>query len=640
MGKKVRWGILGPGTISQKFATGLKAIPDTEITAVGSRALQRANTFADTFNIPHRHGNYTDLAHNPEVDVIYVATPHPFHKECAMLCLKAGKAVLCEKPLTVNAEQAEELIECARAHNQFLMEAMWTRFLPVIVKVREWLTEGAIGEPRLLTADKASRQTLSTEILEGRLFNPELGGGGLLDVGIYTIALAYMVFGAPSKIKSLAHIGETDVDEQASILLGYDGGQIANLFCAIRTETSNEARIIGTKGSIHIPEFWQATSATLTRTGRDPLYIQIPFINNGFENQAMEVIKCLREGKLESDVMPLDESLSIMKTMDTIRSQWGLKYPEFGSIFATPPNKTMSQEEGLNTRAWEVKESPTDLGYHVIPNWLKIPSDMVIGSVSGVAVDSQDRTYVFHRGEQAPWLLCFDSKGELLFTRQEPAMGRPHMVAVDADDAVWVCDDGNHVIYKLSATGEILKTLGKKGIAGDDGSHFDRQTDIAFGPNGEMYVSDGDSEGENRRIVKLDRDGNFLLEWGKEGIGPGEFAPPHAVTVDDEGTVFVSDRNNWRVQVFDADGKLEAVWSHLGRIYDVVPDGNGDYFTIDGKVGRITKVDQQGNVIGFFGTAGDGEGQLSTGHSIALCPNGDIVIGHLDGRVQRFSNRQ
>ena len=332
MQKKIRWGILGPGTIAEKFATGLKAIPNTEIAAVGSRAFQRANTFADTFDIPHRHGNYVDLAHNPEVDVIYIATPHPFHKECAILCLEAGKAVLCEKPLTVDAEQAEEMIACAREHKQFLMEAMWTRFLPVIVKVREWLADGAIGELRLLTANHASRKVLSPETLEGRLFNPKLGGGGLLDVGVYTVALAYMVFGEPTKITSLAHIGETNVDEQASILLGYNAGQIANLFCAIRTETSKEARIVGTEGTIHIPEFWQATSATLTQTGKDPVHIEIPFAANGFENQAIEVINCLREGRLESRVMPLDESLSIIKTMDTVREQCGLEYPPFDSV--------------------------------------------------------------------------------------------------------------------------------------------------------------------------------------------------------------------------------------------------------------------------------------------------------------------
>lgn len=332
MQEKIRWGILGPGAISQKFAAALKVIPDAEITAVGSRDLQRADAFADTFQILHRHGSYTDLAENPEVDVIYVATPHPFHKACAMLCLEAGKAVLCEKPLTVDAEQATELIACARTQKRFLMEAMWTRFLPMIVQVREWLNAGVIGEPRLLTANKASRQILDTETRQGRLFNPELGGGALLDVGVYTIALAYMVFGAPSEITSLAHIGETRVDEQAAILLGYDTGQIANLFCAIRTETENEARIIGTQGAIHIPDFSQATAATLFRTGSDPLHLQLPFKSNGFEYQAMAVMTCLGAGELESSVMPLQESLSIMETMDTLRAQWGLEYPTFRAV--------------------------------------------------------------------------------------------------------------------------------------------------------------------------------------------------------------------------------------------------------------------------------------------------------------------
>ena len=349
MAGKIRWGILGPGTIAQKFATGLKAVPDAELTAVGSRSVERANSFADRFNIPQRHDNYRDLADNPDVDAIYVATPHPFHKACAMLCLEAGKAVLCEKPITVDARQAEELIACAREHNQFLMEAMWTRFLPVIVQVREWLADDAIGEPRLLTADHGSRKVLSIETLEGRHFNPELGGGGLLDVGVYMIALAYMVFGTPSKITSLAHLGQTNVDEQACILLGYDTGQIANLFCAIRTETPKEARIIGTKGSIHIPRFWEATSATLAVNGKEPVHIEIPFKENGFEYQTIEVVKCLQEGKLESDVMPLDESLSIVQTMDTIRDQWGLEYPVFGSVFATSQDKDTNQATSLNT---------------------------------------------------------------------------------------------------------------------------------------------------------------------------------------------------------------------------------------------------------------------------------------------------
>lgn len=332
MSENIRWGILGPGGIAHKFADALKAISDGEIIAIGSRDLQRANTFADTFDVPHRHGSYVELANNPEVDVIYIATPHPFHKACAMLCLEAGKSVLCEKPITVDAEQAEELIACAREHKQFLMEAMWTRFIPVMVKVWEWLADGVIGEPRMLTADFGNRVVLTPENRKGRLFALELAGGAMLDIGVYTVSLASMVFGAPTKITSLAHIGETGVDEQAAVLLRYDAGQIASLSCAITTRTSQDARIFGTKGSIHIPNFPRATSATLEISGKEPVQIEMPFIGNGFEYQILEVMRCLRAGKLESDVMPLDESLAIVKTMDVARAQWGLEYPPFSPV--------------------------------------------------------------------------------------------------------------------------------------------------------------------------------------------------------------------------------------------------------------------------------------------------------------------
>ncbi|MCG9130393.1 Gfo/Idh/MocA family oxidoreductase [Candidatus Poribacteria bacterium] len=332
MSEKIKWGILGPGGIAHKFADALKAIPDAEIVAVGSRNLQRADAFANAFDIPHRHGNYAELAANSEVDVVYVATPHPFHKACAILCLEAGKSVLCEKPFTVDTEQAEALIACARERREFLMEAMWTRFIPVMVKVREWLADGAIGEPCMLTADFGNRVELSPENLGGRLFSPKLAGGALLDIGVYTVSLASMVFGTPTDITSLAHIGKTGVDERAAILLGYDAGHIANLSCAITMRTSHEARIFGTKGAIHIPNFSRATSATLEVIDKEPLRVEIPFTVNGYEYQAIEVINCLRDSKLESDIMPLDESLSIIKTMDTVRTQWGLEYPPFGSV--------------------------------------------------------------------------------------------------------------------------------------------------------------------------------------------------------------------------------------------------------------------------------------------------------------------
>lgn len=322
--EKIRWGILAPGSIAHRFASGLEVIPDAELIAVGSRSKERADKFADEFDIPHRHGSYADLVNDPDVDAIYVSTLNSFHKDCTILCLEAGKAVLCEKPFAINAEQVREMIACARENKQFLMEAMWTRFIPIIVKVREWLAEGAIGEPRMLTAYFGYRGRVNPE---GRLFNADLGGGGLLDVGVYTIAMAYMVFGAPSTIASLGHIGETNVDEQAAMLLGYDAGQMALLSCAVRTSIPEEARIMGTEGSIQIPNFWHSTSATLHAAGKEPEHVEMPFKANGYENEAIEVMRCLREGKLESDVMPLAESLSIMETMDTLRAQWGLKYP-------------------------------------------------------------------------------------------------------------------------------------------------------------------------------------------------------------------------------------------------------------------------------------------------------------------------
>jgi predicted dehydrogenase len=325
MEKTIRWGILGPGNIAHRFAEGLSVLADAELIAVGSRSSERADKFANEFSIPHRHGSYVDLANDPDVDAIYVATPHPFHKEYTILCLEAGKAVLCEKPLAVNAQQAREMVECARESRKFLMEAMWTRFLPAMVKVREWLAEGAIGEARMLTADFGFRSGWNPE---GRLLNPELAGGALLDVGVYTVAMAHMVFdGSPSRITSMAHIGETGVDEQSAILLGYDSGQLAMLSCAVRTSTPQDARIMGTEGSIHIPGFWHTTSATLYASGKNAERIEMPFEGNGYNYEAAEVMRCLRGGKLESDITPLDESLSIIETMDKVRAQWGLKYP-------------------------------------------------------------------------------------------------------------------------------------------------------------------------------------------------------------------------------------------------------------------------------------------------------------------------
>jgi len=322
----IRWGILGPGRIAKKFALGLKYIPDAKLVAVGSRTHEKAAAFAAEFDVPFAYGSYEALVADSQVDVVYVATPHPMHHEATLLCLKAKKAVLCEKPFTLNERECQELVDCARRENVFLMEAMWTRFLPPMVLVREWLAQGLIGEPRMVMADFGFRTDWNPA---GRALNPHLGGGALLDVGIYPLALASMVFGgAPLKMVSQCHLGETGVDEQSAMVLSYPRGALAVLTCAVRTQTPHEARILGTEGSIYLPGFWHAEQATLTRSGKEPETFTPVRVGNGYNYEAIEVGRCLRAGLKESPVMSLSESLATMRTMDTLRRQWGLVYPQ------------------------------------------------------------------------------------------------------------------------------------------------------------------------------------------------------------------------------------------------------------------------------------------------------------------------
>lgn len=325
MDKKIKWGILGPGSIAHKFATGFGGVEDGELYAVGSRSIDKANEFADEYDIPQRYGSYKELVSDPDVDAIYIATPHPFHKEHTLLCLNAGKAVLCEKPIAVNAAEVEEMVECARKNNVFLMEAMWTRFLPIYDQIEEWLDQGLIGDVRILTGDFGFRAGINPE---ARLFNPDLAGGALLDVGVYLISLASLIMkDTPSNIASMAHLGETGIDEQSSMILGYDEGQMAILHSAIRTNTKHDACIVGTKGSIEIPSFWNATSAILKVDGEEDKLVDIPHLANGYCFEIREVNKCIKDNKIESDRMPWEESISVMRTADELRAQWGLKYP-------------------------------------------------------------------------------------------------------------------------------------------------------------------------------------------------------------------------------------------------------------------------------------------------------------------------
>lgn len=296
----------------------------------------------------------------------------------------------------------------------------------------------------------------------------------------------------------------------------------------------------------------------------------------------------------------------------------------------------------LKVRAWEVKESPRDLGYGVVKEWLKLPHGWMLGGVSGglevgvagVAVDTKNRYYVYHRGKRAPSLLCFNREGELINYWGEGAYVRPHMVKCDEGDNIWLIDDGGHVLYLYSSDGKILKTLGTKGVPGENGTHFNQPTDIAFGSKGQFFVSDGYG---NKRVAYFDRDLSFIGQWGSEGEGKGEFVLPHAITTDQDGLVYVADRTKWRIQIFNQEGKFLRQWTHIGFPCGIVFASDGYLYVCDPENGRVIKVDKSGRIIGFFGTPGHGFGQLSSGHDIAVAPNGDVLIAHLDGRVQLFS---
>jgi predicted dehydrogenase len=322
--RKYKWGILAPGSIARRFAAGLKLAPEAERYAVGSRDLARAKAFADEFGFQKSYGSYEELARDPDIDIVYVASQHPQHAEYTILCLENGKNVVCEKPVAVNAKQTVRMIECARKNNVFLMEGMWTRFFPSVIKTRELIAEGAIGKVRHLNADFCFRASPNPE---SRLFNPEAAGGSLLDVGIYNISFASMVYGKqPDRIDCPMYIGETGVDEMAPVILSYEGGQSAFCFSAVNVSTPQDAVIYGEEGWIKLPGYWHGDTVQLFSNG-ELKELKFPFEQPGFQFEAMEVMSCLDKGWKESPSMTLDESLVIMETMDKIRAANHLRYP-------------------------------------------------------------------------------------------------------------------------------------------------------------------------------------------------------------------------------------------------------------------------------------------------------------------------
>ena len=319
--KKIRWGIISTGRIARKFAAATKLLPDAELVAVGSRSQDTADAFGDAHGIPRRHASYEDLVADPEVEAVYVATPHPFHRPNTVLALEAGKHVLCEKPLAVNAGEATEMVRVAREKGLFLMEAMWTRFLPVWVDIKARLDSGELGGIVHLQANFGVPMPED----EARIHEPGLAGGGLLDLGIYPISLASWLLGKPKTVSSWATMTKTNVDERTAMLFSYAGGSFAMLSSAIDVWTTCEAEIVAEKAWIRVPRFWEAQSyEVVTPDGRD--VVTKPF-ESGYQFQISHTMNRIRRGQTESEVMSLDESLEIVRTMDALRAEWGFKYP-------------------------------------------------------------------------------------------------------------------------------------------------------------------------------------------------------------------------------------------------------------------------------------------------------------------------
>lgn len=319
-----RWGILGTGFIAGLQTKDLLGNGFT-VQAVGSRNMESARTFAAQFDLPAAHGGYEQLVADPDVDVIYVSTPHTFHHAHALLALNAGKHVLVEKPFAMNAVQAREVAELAESKGLVALEAMWTRYLPHMVRIRELIRSGALGDVRTVTADH--NQNLPKDPAH-RLNNPALGGGALLDLGIYPVSFAFDVFGAPAAVHATASMTTTGVDRQTAIIFEYKNGQQALLHCALDTSGPNRASIIGTAGRIDIGPVWY-TPSPFTRYDVDGNVVERfeqPVHCRGMQYQAGEVERLIRAGVTKGDVLPPSESVAIMAAMDQVRAKIGLTY--------------------------------------------------------------------------------------------------------------------------------------------------------------------------------------------------------------------------------------------------------------------------------------------------------------------------
>ena len=326
MKDKIKWGILSTGKIAHKFAEDLIRVESAELQAVGSRNLKKAQEFAQRFDVPNAFGSYDELAEFDDIDVVYIGSPHSLHIQHSILCLKNNKHVLCEKPMGINQQEVHKMIQVAQDNQRFLMEAMWTRFFPFFESMSEIVDSGEIGDIKFIEADFGFSFDFDAS---HRLFDPSLGGGALLDVGIYPVFIAIFLLGKPKEIRSLMSPTQSGVDETITIQMSWQNGIIANLIASVGMDTRCEAKIVGTRKTIHIPRRWHEADRILIMEG-EQIFKEIGFTRTcrGYLYEIHEVNRCISEGRLTSSKMPLELSLLISEVLDEIRTLVDLRYPQ------------------------------------------------------------------------------------------------------------------------------------------------------------------------------------------------------------------------------------------------------------------------------------------------------------------------
>jgi predicted dehydrogenase len=326
----IRWGVVGPGRIAEKVVEDFPVVDGARAVAVASRSLDRARAFAARHGIERAHGSYAEILADPEVDVLYVATPHPQHHAIALGALRAGKALLIEKAFTATTAGAAEIVDLARETGVFVMEAMWTRFQPAVVALRDLVADGAIGEVRSVQADLGVAREYDPS---DRLFDPALGGGALLDLGVYVVSFAQMLLGTPERVVAAGSLFPSGVDAEATLLLDHADGRTATLTTSLRNALPGQARVFGTTGWIDVlPRFHHPTTIVLHRAGAEPETITRPTLGAGYAHELVEVVECLRAGGTESAVMPLADTLAVQSLLGEAAEQLGVRHAEAPAV--------------------------------------------------------------------------------------------------------------------------------------------------------------------------------------------------------------------------------------------------------------------------------------------------------------------